>query len=131
MDTRAQVVADLYAALKARDWDAMAQLFAADAELGISGRSPVAGTYRSPPEAVGAFRRLVEETDDTFGPVREDTWDICTSDHHVILIEWLQATRNRRTARFHIHLVCALQEGKILRAFASFDSQYAFDELWS
>ncbi|MGH9201294.1 MAG: hypothetical protein ACRD2A_08670 [Vicinamibacterales bacterium] len=64
------------------------------------------------------------------GPVREDTWDVCVSDHHVILIEWLQATRKGRTARFYVHLVCALEGGKLKRAFATFDSQYDFDELW-
>jgi hypothetical protein len=85
-----------------------------------------------PLKLFGTLRRLVEESDDTFGPVREDTWDISTSDHHAIFIESLKAARNGRTKNFYIHLVCAFDDdGKILRAFAAFDSQYEFDELWS
>lgn len=131
MDPRAQVVAEFYRAFRAREWDALARLFAEDAELGLSGRSPFAGSYRSPEAAVDVLRKLVDETDGTLGPVREDTWDICTSDHHVILVEWLQATRQDRRAQFHVHLVCALEDGKIKRAFATFDNQYDFDGLWS
>lgn len=131
MDPRTQVVAEFYRAFRTRDWVALARVFAEDAELGLSGRSPFAGSYRSPEAAVDVLRRLVDETDGTIGPVREDTWDICTSDHHVILIEWLQATREGRSARFYVHLVCALEEGKIKRAFANFDDQYEFDGLWA
>jgi ketosteroid isomerase-like protein len=109
----------------------LSRLFAEDVEFGLSGRSPVAGTYRGRDAAVAAMRRLVDETDDTLGPVRHDTWDICTSEHHVILIEWLRATRKGRRSQFYIHLVCAVDNGEIKRAFATFDSQYEFDELWS
>jgi ketosteroid isomerase-like protein len=131
MDPRATVVAELYRALRDREWQTLAELLAEDAEFGLSGRSPVAGTYRGRDDIVAAIRRLVDETDGTLGPVRDDTWDICTSEHHVILIEWLQATRQRRRSRFYIHLVCAVEGSEVKRAFANFDSQYDFDELWS
>lgn len=130
-DGRAATVAALYRAFRDRDWDALSVLFAGDAELGVSGRSPLAGTYRGNAAAVDALRRLVDETDDSLRPVRDDTWDVCTSEHHVILIEWLQASRKGRHAQFYIHLVCAVENGEIKRAFANFDSQYDFDELWS
>ncbi|MGH9890512.1 MAG: nuclear transport factor 2 family protein [bacterium] len=129
-DERVTVVERFYRALRTREWDAIAELFAPDAEFGISGRNPLAGIHRGADGAIDTLRRLIEETDDTLGPVREDTWDVCVSDHHVILIEWLQATRKGRTARFYVHLVCALEDGKLKRAFATFDSQYDFDELW-
>lgn len=129
MDERVAVVAELYRALRARDWDAMAKLFTEDAELGLGGRNPLAGSHRGPQAVVGAWRRLAEEAD--IGPVREDTWDICTSEHHVVLIEWLQATLGSRTARFYLHLVCAFEDGRIKRAFADFVDPYGFDELWA
>lgn len=130
MDPRAVTVAELYRALRDRGWDSLPRLFAQDAEFGVSGRSPLAGTYRGRDAIVTAFRRLVDDTDGSLKPVRDDTWDICTSDHHVILIEWLQAARGGRRAQFYIHLICAVENGEIKRAFANFDSQYDFDELW-
>jgi ketosteroid isomerase-like protein len=130
-DARAKVLEDFYAAFRARDWDAMRTLFAEDAQFGLTGRNPFAGDYRGPEAIVDVLRRLVEDTEGTLGPVRGDTWDVCTSDHHVILIEWLQATRQAREARFYIHLVCAVEDGKLKRAFANFVDQYDFDGLWA
>ncbi len=131
MDQRVETVARLYEQFKARDWNGLHQLFADDAEFGLAGRNPLAGTYRGPDAITYALRRLVEETGDTIGPNRKGTWDICTSDHHVIFIEWLKATRAGKTAQFYIHLTCALDDGKLLRAFANFVDQYDFDELWT
>lgn len=130
MDQRAATVAGFYEHFKAREWSRLRQLFADDAEFGLTGRNPLAGVYHGPAAIIETLQRLVEETGDTIRPNREDTWDICVSDHHVILIEWLQATREGRKAQFHVHLVCAFEGTKILRAFASFDSQYDFDDLW-
>ncbi len=131
MDQRVETVASFYERFKARDWTGLRQLFADDAEFGLAGRNPLAGMYHGPDAIVEALQRLVEETGDTIGPNREDTWDICTSEHHVVFIEWLKATRAAKTATFYIHLVCALDDGKLLRAFANFVDQYEFDELWS
>jgi ketosteroid isomerase-like protein len=131
MDERVGTIAELYERFKTRDWSGLRDLFADDAEFGVTGRNPLAGTYRGPAAVVEVLQRLVDETGDTIGPHRDDTWDICTSEHHVIFIEWLRASRAGKTASFYIHLVCALENGKILRAFANFVDQYEFDELWT
>jgi ketosteroid isomerase-like protein len=131
VDPRAKVVAEFYRAFKAREWDRVAEPFAEHAELGITGRNPIGGTYRGTAAIVAALRRLVDETEGSIGPVREDTWDICTSDDHVVFLEWLQAVRKDKRARFYIYLVCAFENDRIVRAFAHFDDQYGFDELWS
>jgi ketosteroid isomerase-like protein len=131
LDPRADVVAELYRAFKAREWKRVGELFAEDAELAISGRNPIAGTFRGTADLVAALRRLVDDTDGSIGPVREDTWDICASADHVIFLEWLQAARKEKRARFYIYLVCAFENGRIVRAFAHFDDQYEFDELWA
>jgi ketosteroid isomerase-like protein len=129
MDRRAEIVAELYRALRARDWDGLAELFANDAEFSLTGRNPHAGSYSGPQPICEALRRLVDDT--SLAPHREDTWDVCTSDHHVIFIEWLQASRKGRRAQFYVHLVCAFEGGLIKRAFANFVDQYEFDGLWS
>ncbi|HYZ91992.1 MAG TPA: hypothetical protein VFA34_06305 [Actinomycetota bacterium] len=124
-----QLLTRFHAALLARDWQTIQGSFATGCELAISGRSPLAGFYKGPTDAVNALRGLADETD--LGTIEDDTHDVCTSDYHAILIDWLRAARNGRTAQFYIHLICAFDGDTILRAFASFDSQYEFDDLWS
>ncbi len=131
MDPRAELVVEFYRALQSRHWDDVAKLFASDAEFGLTGRNPHAGSYSGPQAICAALRDLVDDTDGSLGPHREDTWDVCTSDHHVVFIEWLQARRQGRKAHFYIHLVCAFEDGLIKRAFANFVDQYDFDGLWS
>ena len=131
MDRRAEAVGEFYRALTSRDWGDLPRLFASDAEFGLAGRNPHAGSYSGPQAICAALRALVEDTDGSLGPIREDTWDVCTSDHHVVFIEWLQASRQGRKAQFYIHLVCAFEGALIKRAFANFVDQYEFDGLWS
>jgi ketosteroid isomerase-like protein len=118
MDARVAHISRFYETFVERDWDGMRALFADDAQLGISGRSPFAGEHHGVEAAVGVLRDMVERRDGTLAPVRPDTWDICISDHHVILFEWLRAERQDRKLRAYLYLVHSSE-------------QYEFDEFWS
>lgn len=130
-DVREEVAGRFYRALVSRDWDAMRDVFADDAEFGLGGRNPFAGEHRGPDAIVGVLREMVRQSDDTFAPVQADTWDICTSEHHVILLEWFQAQRNGRRLRAYLYFVCAFENGRIARMFAHSSEQYEFDAFWS
>jgi ketosteroid isomerase-like protein len=130
-DVRRALVKSFFDAFCARDWEAMASLFGDDAQLGMSGRSPFAGEHRGPKAVTSVFRGIVERSGGTFGPVREDTWDICTSDDHVVLLEWFTARRNERELRAYLYFVCAVEKGRIARMFVHSSEQYEFDDFWS
>jgi ketosteroid isomerase-like protein len=129
-EQRTVIVQRFYDALRARDWDALRGLFAAGAELGMSGRNPLAGGHRGPNAIAGVFREMVDRTGGSLGPVRADTWDICSSDHHVVLFEWFEAARGDRKARFYLYFVCAVEDDRIARMFVHSSEQYDFDAFW-
>lgn len=130
-DERQEVVGRFYRALVSRDWDVLRDAFADDAEFGMSGRNPFAGEHQGSDAIVGVLQDMVRKSDNTFGPVRADTWDICTSDHHVILLEWFQAQRASRRLRAYLYFVCAVEDGRIVRMFAHSGEQYEFDAFWT
>jgi hypothetical protein len=131
MSERAQIVQRFYESFCRRDWDAMQVLFAADAELGFSGRNPFAGEHRGPDAIVNVFRGMVERSNESFGPVRGGTWDICTSDDHVVLLEWFAADLPGRTMRAYLYFTCAVEDGRIARMFVHSSEQYDFDDFWN
>jgi ketosteroid isomerase-like protein len=120
-----------YRAICNREWDTMHALFSQDAELGFSGRSRFAGVYEGPDAITEVFKQLVDATDNTLGPVLDDSWDICVSPHHVVLLEWFGAKRVGRNLNAYLYFVSALEGNRIARMYVHSSEQYEFDEFFA
>lgn len=130
MTDRQRVVKHFYDALRTRDWPSMRLCFRGNSTLEISGRSPFAGTYQGAEEIIRLFERMVDDSADTFRPVKPRTEDICSSDDHVVLFDWFAAQRMGRELQAYVYFVCAVEHGAILRMFVHSSEQYEFDEFW-
>jgi ketosteroid isomerase-like protein len=128
---RADVVRSFYLALRASDWERVRACFADDAELGFGGRNPMSGYHKGGDASVAVLRELVERSDGTFRPVLDDGWDVCASEHHVIVFDWFQAQRGNRQLKAYLYFVNAVEEGKIVRMFVHSSEQYEFDEFFA
>ena len=120
-----------YRALLDRDWDTMQAIFAPGAELGFSGRSRFSGVHEGPEAITEIFRQLVDATEGTLGPVLDDSWDICASPYHVVLLEWFGAKRAGKSLNAYLYFVSALEANKIARMYVHSSEQYEFDEVFA
>ncbi|MEX2393348.1 MAG: hypothetical protein WD826_02595 [Actinomycetota bacterium] len=120
-----------YRALCSRDWEMMRAMFSEGSELGFSGRSRFAGIYEGPEAITAVFEQLVDATEGTLGPVLDDSWDICASPHHVVLLEWFGAKRAGRSLNAYLYFVSALEANKIARMYVHSSEQYEFDEFFA
>jgi ketosteroid isomerase-like protein len=116
-----------YLGFRAHDWAAVRACFADGAELGVSGRSSFAGQHGGADAAVHVLRRIVDRSDGTFRPVLDDGWDVCASEHHVIVFDWFRAERDGRELKAYLYFVTAAENGKIARMFVHSSEQYEFD----
>jgi hypothetical protein len=116
-----------YLAFRAHDWDAVGTCFADEAELGLSGRGPMAGNHAGREAAVQVLRQIVDRSDGTFRPALDDGWDVCASEHHLIVFDWFRAERDGRELRAYLYFVIAAQDDVIARMFVHSSEQYEFD----
>ena len=125
--TNAELAQGVYLAFRARDWDTLRTLLADDAELGMSGRNPMAGSHAGADTCVRVLRDIVDRSAGTFRPVLDDGWDVCSSPHHAIVLDWFRAERDGRELKAYLYFVVATDGGKIARIFVHSSEQYEFD----
>ncbi len=131
-DDRVALARRLYVAFRSADWDAARDCFADDAHLGFAGRSPMAGYFDGGANvAVSVLRDMVDRSGGTFRPVLDDGWDVCSSDHHVIVFDWFRAERADTELKVYLYFVIAVESGKIARMFVHSSEQYEFDEFFA
>lgn len=122
----AEPVQKMYHALVSRDFDSLRATLADGAIMDFGGQSRFAGSHRGR-EAVA----LVLEGMAVLEPKLPDAWDICTSDHHAVLMDWFEARSDGHTFLGYVAFVCAVESGRIVRIFPFFEEQYAFDQFFA
>ena len=94
----------------------------------ISGRSPLAGTYKGHEEVVGFFTQLMERSGGTFNI---EIHDFLASDDHVVVLTHETGERNGKSLDSNFAHIWHLRDGKAVEFFAIARDQYADDEFWA
>ena len=124
------VVRHFYEAFLQQDFDALSQVISEDAEWHVTGRSRLSGVHKGR-EAIFAFLRQFKElSGGTFKPFGPDTYDICTSEYHVVLMDRFIAKLNGKTLDSHEVVVVHFKDGQAKTFLHYFFDQYAFDDFW-
>jgi len=67
----------------------------------------------------------------TWRPLREDSFDIATSQWHAVIMDRFLAERRERRLDSHEAVLVAVEEGGVTRLFHHFHDPAAFAALWS
>jgi ketosteroid isomerase-like protein len=124
----AETVRKALMALRSADAATITSIFADDAELVVSGRSPIAAVYDSA-EAIAEFaQRRLALSEGTF---RTAIHDVVAKEGHAFAVERHMATRNGRSLEMRtvtlLHVFDGCVEGGIILS----SDTYAADEFWS
>jgi hypothetical protein len=84
------------------------------------------------PDGIAALRRQIDElTVGTWHPLREDSFDIATSQWHAVIMDRFLAERGERRLHSHEAIIVAVEEGRITRVFHYLHDPAAFEAFWS
>jgi ketosteroid isomerase-like protein len=84
------------------------------------------------PDGIAALRRRIDElTAGTWRPLREDSFDIATSQWHAVLMDRFLAERADRRIDSHEAVIVAVEDGRIVRLFHYLHDPAAFEAFWS
>lgn len=120
-----------YRAYLDADLSELEQLVAPDAALVIRAESVLAGQHAGPRALATLRHRIGELTGATWGPLREDSYDVATSDWHAVVMDRYVAERGDRRLDSHEALVLAIEEERIVRLFHYVHDSAAFAAFWT
>ncbi|MHC1558720.1 nuclear transport factor 2 family protein [Actinomycetospora sp. C-140] len=122
------VVRRVYAALAARDLDAVAACFAEDAVWVLPGTSPVAGTHRGWAAIRDDF--LAKLGPLSGGTFRNELLDVCAGDRFVVAVQ--HATAEHRGRRLDVTgcQLLRVEDGLIVEGRGHYSDQAALDAFW-
>jgi ketosteroid isomerase-like protein len=125
------LVAQFYRAFLAADREALAGLVAPEAAWIVRLDTAISGAHVGP-DGIAALRRQVDElTGGTWRPLREDSFDIATSQWHAVVMDRFLAERGERRLDSHEAVVVAVEENRIRRLFHYLHDPAAFEVFWS
>ena len=125
------LVAQFYRAFLAADREALAALVAPEAAWIVRLDTAISGAHVGP-DGIAALRRQVDElTGGTWRPLREDSFDIATSQWHAVVMDRFLAERGERRLDSHEAVVVAVEENRIRRLFHYLHDPAAFEVFWS
>jgi ketosteroid isomerase-like protein len=103
---------------------------APEATLVVPGATRLSGVHQGP-AGIAALRRLIAElTDDTWRPLRADSFDVTGSEWHEVVLDRYLAERDGRTLDSHEALVLAVEDGLIVRLFHYVHDPAGFAAFW-
>jgi ketosteroid isomerase-like protein len=127
----ADLVERFYAAFLAGDSDALARVVAPEATWIVRLDTALSGVHAGP-VGIAALRRKIDElTAGTWRPLREDSFDITTSQWHGVVMDRFLAERGERRLDSHEAVVVAVEAGRITRLFHYLHDPAAFEAFWS
>jgi ketosteroid isomerase-like protein len=125
------LVERFYRAFLAADGEALAEVVVPEAAWVVRLDTALSGTHVGPP-GIAALRRHIDElTAGTWGPLREDSFDIAASQWHAVIMDRFLAERGERRLDSHEAVVVAVEEGRITRMFHYLHDPAAFAAFWS
>jgi ketosteroid isomerase-like protein len=126
-----ELVEDFYRAYLAADGEALANVVAPAAAWVVRLDTALSGAHVG---AVGiaALRRQIDElTAGTWRPLREDSFDIATSQWHAVIMDRFLGERGERRLDSHEAVIVAVEDGRITRLFHYLHDPAAFEAFWS
>ena len=126
-----ELVQDFYRAFLAADGEALAEVVAPQAAWVVRLDTALSGAHVG---AVGiaALRRQMDElTARSWRPLREDSFDIATSQWHAVIMDRFLAERGERRLDSHEAVVVAVEDGVVTRLFHYLHDPAAFAAFWS
>jgi ketosteroid isomerase-like protein len=120
-----------YLAWRDADYNAVGDLLAPDAQWIMTGRSRFAGT-REGREASIEMRRLISElTGGTWRALRDDSYDIVSSEHHSFAVDRFLAERDGKQLDSHEAILVLAEGSRVKTLLHYFFDQHHFDDFWS
>jgi ketosteroid isomerase-like protein len=125
------LVEHFYRAFLAADREALAKLVAPKAAWIVRLDTALSGAHVGP-DGIAALRRQIDElTAGTWRPLREDSFDIATSQWHAVIMDRFLAERGERRLDSHEAVIVAVEEGRITRLFHYLHDPAAYEAFWS
>jgi ketosteroid isomerase-like protein len=126
-----EVVEDFYRAFLAGDREAIAKVVAPEAAWVVRLDTALSGAHVGP-AGIAALRRQIDDlTAGTWRPLREDSFDIATSQWHAVIMDRFLAERGERRLDSHEAVVVAVEDGRVTRLFHYLHDPAAFVAFWS
>src|ERR687886_2131248 len=120
-----------YRAFLAADRDALDTVVAPEAAWVVPLDTALSGAHVGP-DGIAALRRQIDElTAGTWRPLREDSFDIATSEWHAVIMDRFLAERGERRLDSHEAVIVAIEEGRITRLFHYLHDPAVFEAFWS
>jgi ketosteroid isomerase-like protein len=125
------LVEHFYRAFLGADREALAEVVAPEASWIVRGDTALSGAHLGA-DGIAALRRQIDElTTGTWRPLREDSFDIATSQWHAVIMDRFLAERGEHRLDSHEAVVVAVEEGLITRLFHYLHDPAAFEAFWS
>jgi ketosteroid isomerase-like protein len=125
------LVEHFYRAFLAADRAALAKVVAPKAAWIVRLDTVLSGAHVGP-DGIAALRRQIDElTVGTWRPLREDSYDIATSQWHAVIMDRFLAERGERRLDSHEAVIVAVEEGRITRLFHYLHDPAAYEAFWS
>jgi ketosteroid isomerase-like protein len=125
------LVEHFYRAFLAADREALAEVVSPEAPWIVRSDTALSGAHVGP-DGIAALRRQIDElTAETWRPLREDSFDIATSQWHAVIMDRFVAERGERRLDSHEAVIVAIEEGSITRLFHYLHDPAAFQDFWS
>ena len=126
-----ELVEDFYLAFLAADGEALANVVAPEAAWVVRLDTVLSGAHVGP-VGIAALRRQIDElTAGTWRPLREDSFDIATSQWHAVIMDRFLAERGERRLDSHEAIVVAVEDGRVARLFHYLHDPATFAAFWS
>ena len=126
-----ELVEDFYRAFLAADGDALADVVAPSAAWVVRLDTALSGAHVGAVGIAGLRRQIDELTAGTWRPLREDSFDIATSQWHAVIMDRFLAEREERRLDSHEAVIVAVEEGRIARLFHYLHDPAAFAAFWT
>jgi ketosteroid isomerase-like protein len=126
-----ELVEDFYRAFLAADGEALAKVVAPEAAWVVRLDTALSGAHVGSAGIAALRRRIAELSAGTWRPLREDSFDIATSQWHGVIMDRFLAERGERRLDSHEAVIVAVEEGRITRLFHYLHDPAAFAAFWS
>jgi ketosteroid isomerase-like protein len=91
----------------------------------------ISGSHRGAEGAAELRTLFAKLTDDTWCPLRSDSYDIAASPWHAVIMDRFLASREARRLDSHELVVVAVEDGRIVRLFHYLHDPAGWAEFWS
>ena len=113
------------------DCSALAELLAPNAEWIMTGHSRFAGPTKGSDAVIDMRRQMTALTAGSWRALRDDSYDVVSSEHHIIILDRFLADREGKQLDSHEGiLILPEADGKVHTILHYFFDQHHFDEFW-